>query len=58
MKPLSCLRRPHRRTGRPRGKQPGDNWKHGLRSAAFVEQRKLVMALVRQCREALDQVKL
>jgi hypothetical protein len=52
---LFSYRRPHRRTGRPPGPPPGsqNNWKHGRRSAAFVEGRKALNALIRQAREAV-----
>jgi hypothetical protein len=43
---------PHRRTGRPRGPPKGsaNAFKHGLRQTAFVEHRRVVVAMIREAR--------
>ena len=44
--------RPHRRTGRPPAARSGNTQtvKHGLRRAAFVEHRRMVVAMIREAR--------
>jgi hypothetical protein len=51
----SQSQRKHVRTGKPRDGHPGNaySFRHGLRSAAVVAQRKSVNALLRQCRALL-----
>jgi hypothetical protein len=52
------VRRPHRRTGRRPGPPLGsqNNFKHGLRSKAFIERRRAFAMLMKACRAALEQV--
>jgi hypothetical protein len=49
------VRVPHRRTGKPRGARPGNaqTVKHGLKTAAMIENRRAYVALMKAAREAI-----
>jgi hypothetical protein len=51
--------RPHRRTGRPPGAKPGNTQtvKHGLRRAVFVEHRRAVVAMIREARALVRELR-
>jgi hypothetical protein len=51
--------RRHVRTGRPPGARPGNTQtvKHGLRRAAFLDHRRMVVATIREAREAIRELR-
>ena len=53
------VRVPHRRTGRPRGPPKGsaNAFKHGLRRAAFVEHRRAAVAMVREAKALVRELR-
>ena len=57
--PQERVRVPHCRTGRPPGARPGNTQtvKHGLKSAAMIENRRAFAAMLRAARQAIREAR-